>query len=78
MRLRIEDSCGLRILADSGLTAIEDRRLSEDRGETRSAHILNPPLIADPRWLLVLRPQSSRIFQNAVVQLDQTIIEAFD
>ena len=49
----------LRIgIADSGLMAIEDRRLSEDRGERCSTQILSPPLIADPRLLLVLRPQS--------------------
>ena len=52
LTIRIKD------FAASGLTAIEDRRLSEDCGERRSADILSPPLIADPRWRLVLRPQS--------------------
>ena len=45
-------------IAASGLTDIEDRRLPEDRGEGRSAHILSPHLIADSQWHLVLRPQN--------------------
>ena len=58
LRLRTED------FADSGLTSIDDRRLSEDRGEGFPrivCPILGPPLVVDPRWPLVLRPQESSI-----------------
>src|SRR5688500_3995665 len=54
LRLRAED------FAASGLTAINDCGLSEDRGEKRSAVFplfLSPHSLANPRWLLVLRPQ---------------------
>src|SRR5688500_723931 len=52
--LRIED------IAASGLTAIYDRGLSEDRGGAkRTSGLRGPHLVADPRWPLVPRPQSS-------------------
>src|SRR5688572_12559549 len=72
-------SFGLRIedFAASGLSAIDNRRLIEDCGESirgRFPLILSPQLVADPRWSLVLRPQGSSIRNRVSVTVPDLLL----